>query len=139
MASRAASGRKHKVMGRPSGFSDDAATNLHDDRGMIAIDALAERLHLTRQQFAETAGISRDTIYKPARLASPKTQGRLREVAEILDRVRDWAGGDLAALAWYRSRPIPALGGRTAEALVKDGRATLVRDWLDAVAVGTFH
>jgi uncharacterized protein (DUF2384 family) len=137
MTGRAASRRR--ATNRPGGFSANAAPAIIGDDGIVAIDALAGRLHLTRQQFAETAGISRDTIYKPARLASPKTQGRLREVAEILDRVRDWAGGDLAALAWYRSRPIPALGGRTAEALVKDGRATLVRDWLDAVAVGAFH
>jgi uncharacterized protein (DUF2384 family) len=136
MTGRAASRRRATT--RPRGFSTNAAPAIIGDDGIVAIDALAGRLHLTRQQFAETAGISRDTIYKPARLASPKTQGRLREVAEILDRVRDWAGGDLAALAWYRSRPIPALGGRTAEALVKDGRATLVRDWLDAVAVGAF-
>ena len=137
MTGRAASRRR--TAGRPGGFSANAAPAIIGDDGIVAIDVLAERLHLTRQQVAETAGISRDTIYKPARLASPKAQGRLREVAEILDRVRDWAGGDLAALAWYRSRPIPALGGRTAEALVKDGRATLVRDWLDAVAVGAFH
>jgi uncharacterized protein (DUF2384 family) len=137
MAGKAASRRRATT--RPGGFSENAAPAIIGEDGIVVIDALAVRLHLTRQQLAETAGISRDTIYKPARLASPKAQGRLREVAEILDRVRDWAGGDLAALAWYRSRPIPALGGRTAEALVKDGRATLVRDWLDAVAVGTFH
>jgi len=109
-----------------------------DDSDLIAIDALAGRLRLTRQQFAETAGISRDTIYKPARLHSRKTQARLREVIEILDRIRDWAGGDVQALAWYRAHPIAALGGRTAESLVKDGRAATVRDWLDSVAVGAF-
>jgi uncharacterized protein (DUF2384 family) len=128
-----------KSIRRQASFSQAGMPRPLDERGMIAIDALAERLRLTRQQLAETAGISRDAIYKPSRLESPKIQARLREVVEILDRVRDWAGGEPQALAWYRARPIPALGGRTAEALVKDGRATLVRDWLDAVAVGTFH
>jgi hypothetical protein len=42
------------------------------------------------------------------------------------------------AMAWYRAQPIPAFGGRTAEALVKEGKASAVRDYLDHVAVGGF-
>jgi hypothetical protein len=41
-------------------------------------------------------------------------------------------------MAWCRSQPIPALDGRTAEALVKAGRATAVRDYLDQIALGGF-
>jgi hypothetical protein len=41
-------------------------------------------------------------------------------------------------MAWYRAQPIPAFGGRTAEALVKEGKAAAVRDYLDHVAVGGF-
>lgn len=57
---------------------------------------------------------------------------------EIISRVRDWAGGEAQAMAWYRSQPIPALDGRTPEALVKDGRAHAVREYLDHVALGGF-
>ena len=49
-----------------------------------------------------------------------------------------WAGGPLQAMAWYRAEPIPAFGGRTAESLVKDGKAAAVRDYLDSVALGGF-
>ena len=50
----------------------------------------------------------------------------------------DWAGGAYQALAWYRAEPLPAFGGRTAEALVKEGKANAVRDYLDHVALGGF-
>jgi hypothetical protein len=60
------------------------------------------------------------------------------EMAEIVGRVADWAGSRDLAMAWYRAEPIPAFGGRTAESLVKDGKAAAVRDYLDHVTVGGF-
>jgi hypothetical protein len=105
---------------------------------VIAFDAAAERFGLTKSQFAETLGISKDALYRPARLESVRNQSRIREALEIVERVAGWAGGERPALSWYRSYPIPAFGGRTAEALVKDGKAAMLRDYLDAVAVGGF-
>ena len=57
---------------------------------------------------------------------------------EILDRVKDLAGGEAAALIWYRSQPIPALDGHTAAALVQAGRAASVRAYLNHLALGGF-
>jgi hypothetical protein len=57
---------------------------------------------------------------------------------EIVNRISDWAGSEEQAMAWYRAQPIPAFGGRTAESLVKEGRAADVRDYLDQVALGGF-
>ena len=57
---------------------------------------------------------------------------------EIVARIVEWAGGEKQAMAWYCTEPIPAFGGRTAEALVKEGRAAAVRDYLDRVATGGF-
>jgi len=67
-----------------------------------------------------------------------KTQNREREMLEIVSRISGWAGGKEQAMAWYRSEPIPAFGGRTAEALLKTGKASAVRDYLDHIAVGGF-
>jgi hypothetical protein len=92
----------------------------------------------SKAQLAETAGLSVETLYRPGRVAAPKTQARLKEMLEIVSRVADWAGGKDQAMAWYRAEPIPAFGGRTAESLVKDGKATAVRDYLDHVALGGF-
>ena len=42
---------------------------------------------------------------------------------EIVSRASGWAGGKEQAMAGSRAQPIAAFGGRTAEALVKDGQA----------------
>lgn len=60
------------------------------------------------------------------------------ESAEVLARVRAWAGGAEAALFWYRSQPISAFGDRTAESLVKSGQAAALRDYLDSLALGGY-
>jgi hypothetical protein len=41
-------------------------------------------------------------------------------------------------MAWYRAEPLPAFGGRTAEALVKSGAAGAVRDYVDHLATGGY-
>lgn len=57
---------------------------------------------------------------------------------EIINRVLPQAGSLPAAFAWYRSQPLPSLGDRTAEELVKQGRAELVRDYLRRIAEGGY-
>ncbi len=106
--------------------------------GKLPVEDVAQSLGMSKAQLAETAGVSIDTLYRTNRAGSAKTQARLREMLEIVDRVSDWAGGKDQAMAWYHAEPIPEFGGRTAESLVKDGKATAVRDYLDHVALGGF-
>lgn len=109
-----------------------------DVSGLIVVERIVEGFGMSKTQLAETAGIAAESILKSARNRSRKTQSRLREMLEIVGRVEDWAGGRQQAMSWYRAHPIPAFGGRTAEALVKEGRAVAVRDYLDHVALGGF-
>jgi hypothetical protein len=109
-----------------------------DRFGKIAIAQVADGFGMSKGQLAETAGLAREALYRAERSRAPKAQGRLREMLEIISRVSDWAGGKEQAMAWYRAQPLPAFGGRTAEALVKDGKAGAVRDYLDHMAVGGF-
>lgn len=106
--------------------------------GQILIDDVAESFGMSKTQLAETAGLAKETLYKAARSRAARTQARMREMLEIISRVSEWAGGKNQAMAWYRAQPIPAFGGRTAEALVKEGKAAAVRDYLDHVALGGF-
>jgi hypothetical protein len=62
----------------------------------------------------------------------------MREMLEIVSRISSWAGSDEQAFAWYRYEPIPAFGNRTAEFLVKEGKAAAVRLYLDRAAMGGF-
>lgn len=106
--------------------------------GRVALDRAMQELHVSKANLAETIGVAPETLQRSARVEAPKTQARLREMLEIIARVSSWAGGWVQALAWYRAEPIPAFGGRTAESLVKEGRAAAVRDYLDGVALGSF-
>jgi DNA-binding phage protein len=109
-----------------------------EDSGEIAIADVADSFGMSKTQLAETAGLAKETLYKADRSRAARTQTRIREMLEIIGRVTEWAGGKTQAMAWYRAQPIPAFGGRTAEALVKEGKASAVRDYLDHVALGGF-
>jgi hypothetical protein len=106
--------------------------------GLVAADQLSHLLHITRAELALAAGLSRDAVSKSARVESPATQARLRDLVEIINRVRAWAGSPQQAFAWYRSQPLPSFGDQTAEALVKEGRAEAVKRYLDRIAVGGY-
>ena len=112
--------------------------SFYDAHGHLAPERVAQALRMSKSQLAETIGVNREALYKPERAQAPKTQTRVREMVEIVERVKDWAGGPEQAMAWYRAQPIPAFGGRTAEALVKDGKAGALRDYLDHLAMGGF-
>ena len=100
---------------------------------------VAKTLGLSINQLASAAGVKTDKLLSPEKSQGVlKAQTRVKEMLEIIGRVAAWAGGKDQALTWYRAEPIPAFGGRTAEALVKDGKAAEVRDYLDAVAQGGF-
>ena len=125
-------GRKAAGSGR---FS---IASLMDDRGAVKVDHVAEAFRMSKAQLAETAGLARQVLQKSSRRDGPKAQHRMREMLEIINLVQGWAGGAAQAMAWYRAEPIPAFGGRTAEALVKSGNATAVRDYVDHLATGGY-
>ena len=106
--------------------------------GLVDVDRVADTFRMTKGQLAETVGLGAAKMGKAERRSARRTQSRIREMLEIVSRVRAWAGGETQAMAWYRSQPIPALDGRTPEALVKAGEAGAVRDYLDHLALGGF-
>ena len=143
--SRRALSRKRTVAGSVKARTSDAAPRIaqlfetvSDKHGRVLVDLVASNFGMSKIQIVETAGISRAAMYKPKRLQSIKVQERMREMLEIVSRVSDWAGGATQAMAWYRAEPLPPFGGRTAEALVKEGKAAAVRDYLDVLALGNF-
>ena len=114
------------------------SSGLMNDDGLVEPDRLSAELRITKSELALVAGLSRDAVSKSARLRAPATQARLRDLVEILNRVRPWSGSAQQAFAWYRSQPLPSFGDQTAEALVKEGRAASVRRYLDRLAVGGY-
>jgi len=139
----ALSSRPSRAHGKSEGpatvsASSSFVTSFMDKGGVIDVDRVADAFRMSKGQLAQTAGLGLAAISKADRRVAPKAQTRVTEMLEIISRVRDWAGGEAQAMAWYRSQPIPALDGRTPEALVKDGRAGAVREYLDHFALGGF-
>ncbi|WP_404385837.1 antitoxin Xre/MbcA/ParS toxin-binding domain-containing protein [Caenispirillum salinarum] len=106
--------------------------------GAISTDRLISALHVSKTEMAVAFGLSRDAVSKRARLSSRATQARLRDVVEIINRVLPWTGSVPQAFAWYRAQPLPSFGDRTAEDLVKEGRAEDVKAYLSRIAVGGY-
>lgn len=127
----------HKSI-RPPTAGRLSIASLIDERGAVKVDDVAEAFRMSKAQLAETAGLAREVFQKTSRRDGPKAQSRVREMLEIINLVQGWAGSAAQAMAWYRAEPIPAFGGRTAEALVKSGNAAAVRDYVDHLATGGY-
>jgi uncharacterized protein (DUF2384 family) len=108
----------------------------YSDDGVFAPRRIADVLQTTSEEIARTAGLGKDAIQRKDRLKSNKTQRRLREMVEVINKVEPRFGSALIAYAWYRSEPLPGFSGQTAMQLVRDGRADDVLDYVDAVDAG---
>jgi hypothetical protein len=108
------------------------------DDGYFAPRKIAEALRTTSAEVARTAGLGRDAVQRRERLRSDKTQRRLREMVEILNKVEPRFGSALMAYAWYRSEPLPGFSGHTAMQLVRADRADEVLEYIDAIDAGVF-
>ncbi|MCT9000668.1 MbcA/ParS/Xre antitoxin family protein [Chelativorans intermedius] len=108
----------------------------YSDHGMFAPSKIANVFRTTSEEIARTVGLGKDAIQRKDRVRSDKTQRRLREMVEIVNKVEPRFGSALMAYAWYRSEPLPGFSGQTAMQLVRDGRAEEVLDFIDAVDAG---
>lgn len=108
----------------------------YEDEGVFAPRRIAEAFRTTSEEVARTAGLGKDAIQRKDRIRSGKTQRRLREMIEIINKVEPRFGSALMAYAWYRSEPLAGFSGQTAMQLVRNGRAEDVLDYIDAVDAG---
>lgn len=106
------------------------------DDGLFAPRKIAQVLRTTSEDIARAAGLGRDAVQRKDRMRSDKTQRRLREMIEVLNKVEPRFGSALMAYAWYRSEPLAGFSGQTAMQLVRGGRADDVLDYIDAVDAG---
>jgi uncharacterized protein (DUF2384 family) len=108
------------------------------DEGYFAPQKIASLLLTTQEEIARSVGLGKDSIQRKDRVRSSKTQRRLREMIEIINKVEPRFGSMLMAYAWYRSEPLAGFSGFTAMQLVLEGRSAEVLDYIDAVDAGTF-
>ena len=108
------------------------------ERGQFEPRKIAAALRTSSEEIAMTVGLGKDALQRRTRISSDKTQRRLRELVEVLNKVEPRFGSELMAYAWYRSEPQPGFDGRTAMQLVQEGKAQQVLEYIDAVDAGVF-
>jgi hypothetical protein len=108
------------------------------EEGMFAPRKIANALRTTSEEVARTAGLGKDAVQRKDRVRSDRTQRRLREMVEVLNKVEPRFGTALMAYAWYRSEPLPGFSGQTAMQLVRAGQVDEVLDYIDAVDAGVY-
>jgi hypothetical protein len=108
----------------------------YSDKGIFAPRKIADAFRTTSEEVAQTAGLGKDAVQRKERIGSDKTQRRLREMVEIINKVEPRFASLLIAYAWYRSEPLSGFSGQTAMQLVRSGRAADVLDYIDAVDAG---
>ena len=109
---------------------------MYAEDGVFAPKKIAATLRTTSEEVARTVGLGKDAVQRKDRMRSDRTQRRLREMIEILNKVEPRFGSSLVAYAWYRSEPLAGFSGQTAMQLVRDGRSADVLDYVDAVDAG---
>lgn len=108
------------------------------EAGLFEPRKIATLLRTSSEEVAQTVGLGKDALQRRVRIQSDKTQRRLRELVEVLNKVHPRFGSELLAYAWYRSEPLAGFDGRTAMQLVQDGKAQQVLDYIDAVDAGVY-
>ena len=99
---------------------------------------ITEALRTTKAEIAGTLGLGKDAFTRASRVRARKTQARLRQMLEILNRVEAVTGSPLAAYAWFRAEPLPGFGGATSDQLLREGRADHVHAYLDRIMAGGY-
>lgn len=87
--------------------------------GFFAPGKIAAALRTTSDEVARTAGLGRDAVQRKDRVRSDRTQRRLREMIEVVNKVEPRFGSALLAYAWYRSEPLPGFSNQSAMQLVR--------------------
>ncbi len=99
---------------------------------------IAEELRTTKGELAATLGLAKDAFTRSARVRAPRSQTRLRQMIEIMNRIEPEIDSPIAAYAWFRSARLPGFGGATPHMLVREGRGEQVHAYLDRIVVGGY-
>ncbi len=108
------------------------------ENDMFSPALVADALRTTKAEMASSLGLGKDAFTRMSRVRATKTQLRLRQMLEILNRVEAETGSPLAAYAWFRAQPLPGFGGATPDLLLREGKADQVHAYLDRIVAGGY-
>ena len=86
---------------------------------------VANELRTSKAEIARTLGLGKDAFTRAGRVRARKTQTRLRQMLEVLNRVEAETGSSLAAYAWFVARVFPASAARRRTSWCGKARASM--------------
>lgn len=98
----------------------------YNEDGVISPKRIGAEISGDIKDIERGTGISRDGLVRKNRVASPKTQRRLREFVEIIELAKEYQGNGPLAFAWYRTAQLSGFNNRTPEELFNDNKS----DWV---------
>ncbi|MBS7671762.1 MbcA/ParS/Xre antitoxin family protein [Croceicoccus gelatinilyticus] len=107
-------------------------------QGRFEPKKIAKLFLTTLDELSGSLGLGKDALQRKDRIASDRSQSRMRHMIEIINKVEPRFGSPLMAYAWYRSEPLAGFDGRTAMQLVREGMADAVLEYIDAVDAGVY-
>ena len=110
--------------------TSESTLDVRRSDGSVDLESLARTLGVTVAELAASIGLSTQE--------RREVQHRLNVLVDLLERVMPWSGDFQTAYDWYCSRPIAGFGGKTAQDLVQEGRASAVEAYLDRIAAGGY-
>ena len=128
---------KHEVGGRARAKAMQIQKFIDEGQAFSPV-LVAAALRTTKAEIASTLGLGQDAFSRVSRIRARKTQTRLRQMLENLNRVEAQVGSALAAYAWFRSEPLPGFGGMTPDQLVREGKADHVHAYLEQIMAGGY-
>ena len=109
-----------------------------DSRGDVDVEALSALLQVPAERLAESIGIDASDVVGAPTDRDSDTNERWRQLVDVLGCTAPWAGTLAMAWAHFRSYPIPAFGGLTAEALLASGRADELLQYVRHIELGGY-
>lgn len=97
---------------------------------------VAELLGVTLSELAALIGVARNTL--AAKSGARKVDAALSPVVRILAMAGEMSGDERRAAIWFKHQPIPGWAGKTAYDLVREGKASKVLAYLEAVRSGVY-
>ena len=112
-----------------------AETFREPDSTYLSPYRVGNALGLQIQSVAERARVSRNTPH--ARPENENLQQYLRDVVRVLSAAASIAGDDRKRVTfWFMNAPLQDFGFTTPDALVRQGKAQVVIDYIESVAGG---
>ena len=99
---------------------------------------IADELRTTKRELAGTLGLANDAFTTTASIRAHKSQTRLRQMVEIMNRIEPQLDSPIAAYGWFRNARLPGFGGATPSTLMRGGKSEHVHAHLDRVAAGGY-